>query len=169
MIVNSLSEDDLSETDTFAESEPVVGILADNVLLSRFVLDSDETAFAEIVRRHGSLVMAVCRRVVGQAADADDAFQATFLALAHRPRSVRQCRSLTGSMYHYQAMTPLDRLLETVESMSGTAIQWFDIDGEGGRISAMQNSIIVLQTRRGHKAVVDTLEQLEQMASTADQ
>ncbi|MCA9038508.1 MAG: sigma-70 family RNA polymerase sigma factor, partial [Planctomycetaceae bacterium] len=73
--------------------------LMDQHLLRRFVQDSDPDAFAEIVQRHSSLVMAVCRRVVGQVADAEDSFQATFLAFAKRPRSVRQCRSLTGWLY----------------------------------------------------------------------
>lgn len=72
---------------------------SDGVLLRRFVQDADEVAFGQIVQRHASLVMSVCRRVVGQTADVDDAFQATFYALSQRPESIRECRSLSGWLY----------------------------------------------------------------------
>ncbi len=72
---------------------------SDGVLLRRFVQDADEQAFSIIVERHASLVMSVCRRIVGQQADCDDAFQATFYALSQRPDSIRECRSLTGWLY----------------------------------------------------------------------
>ncbi len=61
--------------------------------------DADEAAFEIIVKRHASLVMSICRRVVGQTADCDDAFQATFYALSQRPESIQECRSLTGWLY----------------------------------------------------------------------
>ncbi len=73
--------------------------LADHDLLRRFVRDADEIAFEEIVRRHQRLVMSVCRRVVGGNGDADDAFQAVFLVLARRPRSIRRARSLSSWLY----------------------------------------------------------------------
>lgn len=61
--------------------------------------DADEVAFEIIVKRHASLVMSICRRVVGQTADCDDAFQATFYALSQRPESIQECRSLSGWLY----------------------------------------------------------------------
>ena len=72
---------------------------SDRDLLRRFIHDGDEASFAAIVERHATLVMSVCRRVVGQSPDVDDAFQATFFALSQRPASIYECLSLTGWLY----------------------------------------------------------------------
>jgi RNA polymerase sigma factor (sigma-70 family) len=66
----------------------------DRQLIARFVANGDEGAFREIVRRHGPLVMGVCRRVLGEVHDAEDAFQATFLVLARDARKIRRRNSL---------------------------------------------------------------------------
>jgi RNA polymerase sigma factor (sigma-70 family) len=61
----------------------------DAELLRRFAIDRDEAAFYAIVRRHGAIVLDVCNSVLKNRADAEDAFQATFLTLALRANAIR--------------------------------------------------------------------------------
>jgi len=70
--------------------------LTDAQLLGRFVADRDETAFEALVRRHGPMVLGVCRRLAGHAHDAEDAFQVTFLVLARKAGSIGM-RELLGN------------------------------------------------------------------------
>jgi RNA polymerase sigma factor (sigma-70 family) len=74
------------------------GGATDPELLARFAA-GDETAFAELVSRHGPLVLGVCRRVLRHEQDAEDAFQATFLVLARKAGSLRVRRSLGPWLY----------------------------------------------------------------------
>ena len=77
--------------------------LDDGQLLQRFARTRDEHAFGALVLRHGPLVLSVCRRVLGRGPDLEDVFQATFLVLARKARSIRK-RASVGSWLHGVAL-----------------------------------------------------------------
>ncbi len=72
---------------------------SDRELLTGFASHRDEDAFAELVRRHGRMVLAVTRRVTGHSQDAEDAFQAAFLVLARRAGQIERPELLANWLY----------------------------------------------------------------------
>ncbi len=79
----------------------------DAQLLGSFVRHRNPAAFEAIVRRHGPMVYGVCRRAVGHAPDADDAFQAVFVVLARRAASVRPREKLADFLFGVAYRTAL--------------------------------------------------------------
>jgi RNA polymerase sigma factor (sigma-70 family) len=81
--------------------------VSDAQLLEHFTRQGDEAAFTALVERHGPMVLGVCRRVLRHAHDADDAFQATFLLLARKARSLSQPELLGRWLYGVAYRTAL--------------------------------------------------------------
>jgi RNA polymerase sigma factor (sigma-70 family) len=73
--------------------------VSDSSLLAAFAQRRDERAFAELVRRHGGMVLSVCRSVLGHAADAEEAGQAVFLTLAQKADSPAVQTHLVGWLH----------------------------------------------------------------------
>jgi RNA polymerase sigma factor (sigma-70 family) len=72
---------------------------SDSTLLQQFSAQHCDHAFARLVERHGALVWGVCRRVLPGAQDAEDCFQATFLVLARKADTLRNCDSLAAWLH----------------------------------------------------------------------
>ena len=76
--------------------EGTLAALTDDRLLDRFLNNGDPDAFAALVARHGSMVLRTCLDRLGDPADAEDAFQATFLVLVRRAGAIRGRECIGG-------------------------------------------------------------------------
>src|SRR4051794_25148404 len=75
------------------------GEVSDAHLLERFAKAGDEAAFELLVWRHGPMVLSLCERMLHQEQDAEDAFQAAFMILARKARSIGKRASLASWLY----------------------------------------------------------------------
>jgi RNA polymerase sigma factor (sigma-70 family) len=141
---------------------------SDAALLERFLQQHDEAAFAALVARHGAMVLRLCRRILGDAHAAEDAFQAAFLILARKAHSLKQPDSLPAWLYGVarrvalKARTKLTRrssesLDETLPDphpdplMQLSVRELLDIlDAEVQRLPAAHRSVFVLCCLEGH-------------------
>jgi RNA polymerase sigma factor (sigma-70 family) len=143
-----------------ALAPPGADALTDAHLLARFLTCRDETAFAALVRRHGPMVLGVCRRVLGHAHDAEDAFQAAFMVLARKAGSVLK-REAVGSWLYMVAYRAAQRARanqarrrareKQVDEMPHPEVQpeeaqdwWPLLDDELGRLPEKYRAPIVL-------------------------
>jgi RNA polymerase sigma factor (sigma-70 family) len=96
-----------SQLEALYQSTVTAG-MTDSALLQRFLDRRDpasEAAFEALVLRHGPMVMATCRRVLRNETDAADAFQATFLILAHKAATIRQPSTLSTWLHRVARQT----------------------------------------------------------------
>ena len=81
--------------------------LTDTQLVESFLARAEEAAFEVLVRRYGPMILGVCRRVLRDRHDADDAFQSTFLVFLRKVRSIRKHTSLASWLYGVAHRTAL--------------------------------------------------------------
>jgi RNA polymerase sigma factor (sigma-70 family) len=80
----------------------------DGQLLRQYFAQRDEAAFAVLVRRHGPMVLAVCRRLLRRPEDAEDAFQAAFVVLARKGRRIAERQTIGGWLHGVAYHVALD-------------------------------------------------------------
>ena len=89
---------------------------SDRQLLERYVQSDDQAAFAEIVDRHGPMLLGLCRRQLGDVHLAEDVLQATFLVLARKAHAIKRQESLAGWLYTVaQRLVRQARMTRTAE------------------------------------------------------
>lgn len=81
--------------------------LTDGQLLDAYIRDREEAAFAALVSRHGPMVWGVCRRILGNEPDAEDAFQAAFLVLVRKAASIVPQDRIANWLYGVARQTAL--------------------------------------------------------------
>src|SRR5215469_15132689 len=149
--------------------------LTDAELLERYVTDRDEVAFAALVRRHGPMVLGVCRRVLRREADAEDAFQATFLVLVRKAHTVVPRAMVSNWLYGVahntarkaRAMSAKRRVKETEAGAARASAPqdgaWREVqallDEELGRLPDRYRAPIVLCELEG-KTIKEVARQL---------
>jgi RNA polymerase sigma factor (sigma-70 family) len=94
-------------------------IKSDKELLERFLNHQDELAFETLVRRYGPMVFGVCRRILANGHEAEDAFQATFLVLVRKARSISQPELIGNWLYGVA-----HRIARKASARSGRMIQY---------------------------------------------
>lgn len=126
----------------------------DAELLRLFADRRDADAFALLVHRHGPMVLGACRRIAGFSAEADDAFQATFLALARSAGKIHEC--VPGWLYRVAVRAsrkaakrvPLPTRATTSEQDPFADVEWRDVrrvlDEELSQLPAKWRSPLVL-------------------------
>jgi RNA polymerase sigma factor (sigma-70 family) len=133
-------------------------------LLQQFFATNDEYAFECLVRRYGPMVYGVCLRILRNPQDAEDAFQATFLMLVRKGRSIRRRSSLSSWLYRVAyrlALTQRNRIqrrlsedLKETDAVTGPVDPaWLELrsalDEEVQRLPSYYRSVLVLCALEG--------------------
>lgn len=87
-------------------------------LLRRYLASGDEAAFETLVARHGPMILGVCRRMLSNPADVEDAFQATFLVLVRRARGLGERDAIGPWLYGVASRVALRARCETARRAS---------------------------------------------------
>jgi RNA polymerase sigma factor (sigma-70 family) len=123
-----------------------LGGLSDGQLLDRFVERREEAVFEAIVRRHGPMVWGVCRRLLRDHHDAEDAFQTTFLVLARKAASVREREKLGNWLFGVAHQTAMKARVMRARRR-----------GREGQVPDMPEPVVMPDDLRN--AVAETLDQ----------
>jgi RNA polymerase sigma factor (sigma-70 family) len=143
--------------------------LTDGQLLEAYISRRDEAALAALVQRHASMVWGVCRRVLGNYHDAEDAFQATFLVLVRKATSIRPREMVANWLYGVAHQTVLKaratvstrkgrerQVVEMAEPAMAEPAQWDELlpmlDDELSRLPANYRAVVVLCDLEGKPA-----------------
>ena len=89
-------------------AQPSADRVSDAEVLARFVRDRDAAAFELLFWRHGPMIWGVCRRLLGDSPDAEDAYQAAFVVLARKAASVGRGEALAGWLHRVAWRTALN-------------------------------------------------------------
>ncbi len=137
---------------------PPTAMDTDAALLERFRAAREESAFAALLRRHGPMVWNVCCRTLGQHADSEDAFQATFVILLRKASSIRRPAALANWLYGVAYRTALEarrarakRRLKEATAIKPTTASHMNhddllavLDEELSRLSESLRTVLVL-------------------------
>jgi RNA polymerase sigma factor (sigma-70 family) len=153
---------------------PAARDLTDRSLLERFAAGHDDAAFEILVARHGPMVQGVCRRVLGHAQDAEDAFQATFLVLARKAGRIRWHAEVGNWLYQVAYRTALRaranrkrmrerQMVDPPEAAGREEAPWDDVrpilDEELNRLPVIYRAPVVLHYLEG-KSYAETAKVL---------
>ena len=108
---------------------------ADGELLRRFAATGDANAFELLLWRHERMVMGVCRRVLRDVHDAEDAFQATFLVLARKARLIAARRALTTWLYTVAYRVALNALKERTRRQARVGLLPDGMEADSGTLA----------------------------------
>jgi RNA polymerase sigma factor (sigma-70 family) len=157
-----------------AVHRPAARDLTDRSLLERFAAKQDDAAFEMLVQRHGPMVQGVCRRVLGHAQDAEDAFQATFLVLARKAGRIRWQAEVGNWLYQVAYRTALRaranrkrvrerQMVKPPEAAAREEVPWDDVrlilDEELNRLPVNYRAPVVLHYLEG-KSYAETAQVL---------